>query len=64
MLLTSTINTRQLALNVTYGGAPGLNETMYIDVLTLYFDGHASTTVLENSIEIKGPLKIVIPING
>ncbi len=31
LLLTSTVNTRTLAVNVTYGGAPGLNELIEID---------------------------------
>lgn len=39
LLLTSTVSTRSLALNVTYGGGSGLNELIIIDTITLHYNG-------------------------
>lgn len=62
MLLTETINTRSLGLNVTYAGGNGLNEEIIIDTLTLFFDGHRVTNSLESPVEIRGVTRVVIPI--
>lgn len=62
MLLTSTVNTRTLALNVTYGGGPTLNEQIWIETLTLHYGGDTVTNHLAEPVEINGPIRVVIPV--
>lgn len=61
--MTSTINVRTLSMNITYGGAAGLNEEIVIDTITLYYNGEKVTNHLSNPVEINGPTRIVIPIS-
>lgn len=62
MLLTSTVNTRTLSLNVTYGGGVGLTELLIIDAVTLHYDGQTVTNQLSNPVEVRGPTRVTIPI--
>ena len=63
MLLTETPTTRTLAVNVTYGGANGLNEHISINEVTILYAPGKVTTKLVNPVEIRGNTHVVLPIN-
>ncbi len=51
-----------LTVNVGYAGGSGLNGLIIVDWITLHYNEGSITTKLTNPIEIKGPVKVTIPI--